>query len=163
MHDVMIMANSDTKLSFIFLCDGPCTSSSWKDEDVSMYWARRDALVRISIMCLWQGPGVGSLSSDDCCFLFHEFINVNGTSSKDELLAVMAMSGPQLVSMLPIPNESSLIRKWKEAAAIATKFPQRAEIGSAGIFVDKVSTANCFHSLLVLTTVLNLLCSIHRS
>ena len=127
-----------TKLSFIFLCDGPCISSSWKDEDVSMYWARRDALIRITIMSLWQGPGIQCLASDDCSLLFHELISASGTALKDDLLAVMTMSGPHLVSLLPIPNESSLMRIWKEAATVATKFPQRAEIGSAPAIIDKV-------------------------
>lgn len=143
------MASLKTKLSFIFLCDGPCTSSSWKDEDVSMYWARRDALIRISIMSLWQGPGILSLASDDCSLLFHETISVGGTALKDELLAVMTMSGPHLVSKLPIPNESSLMREWKEAATVATKFPQRAEIGSVPVTIDKVLISNCLVLLLV--------------
>lgn len=127
------MIGSNDKLSFIFLCDGPCTASSWRNEDKSMYWARRDALARISAMSLWQGPGNDSCISDDCSLLFHEAVVNVGTDEKEDLLAAIAMTGPQLVSALPIPTESSLICRWKAAATVAIKYPQQAEIGNVQV------------------------------
>ena len=118
-----------------------------------MYWARRDALARISIMSLWQGPGVQSAVSDDCSLLFHEYITVPGSEKekeqkngmkmqkeeqKEELLAAMTMCGYQLVPSLPVPNEGRLMRRWREAASTATKFPQQAQIGSVAVRSDKV-------------------------
>jgi hypothetical protein len=41
---------------------------------------------------------------------------------------VMTMSN-LLVSELHIPNEYSLMKKWKEASIFATKFPHKSEIG----------------------------------
>ena len=132
------MAVTPIKISYIFLCDGPCTSSSWKDDDRSVYWARRDALVRISILCLWQGPRVQSSVSDDCSLLFHEVSNVSGSIQKEDLLAAMTMSGPELVPSLPIPNERLLMQRWRDASSYASKFPQKAEIGSAHMRTSKV-------------------------
>lgn len=103
-----------------------------------MYWARRDALARIIAMCLWQGPGCASSVSDDCSFLFHEFIEKNGSLESQELLAAMSVSGPLLVQSLPVPTESSLIKRWKTAASIASKFPHKAEIGSVLTKPNKV-------------------------
>jgi hypothetical protein len=108
-------------------------------------------------MCLWQGPSIKSSVSDDCTFLFHEYIsdhknnkdnnatnikddvkksfnsdnnknNNNNNNNNKELLAVMTMSN-LLVSELHIPNEYLLMKKWKEASIFATKFPHKAEIG----------------------------------
>lgn len=132
------MSSLNNKLSFIFLCDGPCTASSWRDDDKSMYWARRDALARITAMSLWQGPGDDNCISDDCSLLFHEAAVSTGNNEKEELLAAIAMTGPQLVSALPIPTESSLIRRWKAAANVAGKYPQQAEIGNVPFKTQRV-------------------------
>jgi hypothetical protein len=103
-----------------------------------MYWARRDALARITAMSLWQGPGDDNCISDDCSLLFHEAAVSTGKNEKEELLAAIAMTGPQLVSALPIPTESSLIRRWKAATNIAVKYPQQAEIGNVPVKTQRV-------------------------
>jgi hypothetical protein len=127
--------------SFIFLCDGPCTSSSWRSEDQSMYWARRDALARITAMCLWQGPGCQSSVCDECSLLFHEIISSNGSEIKEEILAVLAMTSTQLVPTLPVPTEKALVGLWKAVALYSSKFPQKAGIGSKQSVPMKV---NCY-------------------
>jgi hypothetical protein len=55
-----------------------------------------------------------------------------------QLLAAIAMSGPLLVQTLPVPNESSLLKRWKEASSFSTKFPQKAEVGSIPVGKDGI-------------------------
>jgi hypothetical protein len=95
-----------------------------------MYWARRDALARITAMCLWQGPGCQNSVCDECSLLFHEIISTNGSEVKEEILVGLAMTGTQLVPTLPVPSEKALVGLWKAAALYSSKFPQKAGIGS---------------------------------
>lgn len=104
-----------------------------------MYWARRDALARISSMCLWQGPGCQSGVCDECSLLFHEVIDTNGAEGKEEILAGLAMIGSQLVPTLPVPTEKALVGLWKAAALYSSKFPQKATIGSVQTLPTKVN------------------------
>lgn len=138
------MPGAKEALSFIFLCDGPCNSASWRNDDQSMYWARRDALARISIMCLWQGPQCSSHICDDSSLLFHEVIDGCGSNDREEILAVLSMSGSLLVPALPIPIEGALVKQWKCAALQATKFPQKAEVGN---MLTKSNLVSFLHQL----------------
>lgn len=104
-----------------------------------MYWARRDALARITAMCLWQGPGCQSNVCDDCSLLFHELINRNGSDDKEEILAALAMTGSQLVPIMAVPTEKALVGLWKAAALYSSKFPQKAGIGSKHPVSNKVN------------------------
>ena len=110
-----------------------------------MYWARRDALARITAMCLWQGPGSQSSVCDECSLLFHEIINTNGSEGREEILAGLAMTGSQLVPTLPVPTEKALVGLWKAAALYSSKFPQKAGIGSRQNVPIKVNS-DCIHS-----------------
>jgi Basic tilted helix bundle domain len=131
-------------ISFVFLSDGPCDSASWRPaKDESMHWARRDALVRISSLSLWQAAGVASSACDDSSFLFHDEIKDSSKHARAQAgspsnlkgnIAVISMYGPELVSMVRVPTEQALIRCFKESSASALRVPKKAIVGQSNAY-----------------------------
>jgi hypothetical protein len=104
-----------------------------------MHWARRDALVRITAQALYGGSSSACTHAD---ILYHEDArdagmppdgndNAAAAGITGELLAVMAMHGPELRASAPVPTEHALLKVWKEAAAFAARHPQQAHIGAS--------------------------------
>ena len=123
-------------LSFIFLCDGPSDSHSFRPEnDSSAWWGRRDSLTRICNLSLFAGsPNVCS----DICFLFAPQEGKKEEGKKRKLMAIsdssiskggaddfernvekeysaMIMRGGVDSLLSRKPTERNLTSIWKEA------------------------------------------------
>ena len=110
--------SATTSVSFVLLADHPAAAKSWRPAaDESMWWGRRDSLVRITALSMYVGPATASPVCNDVIFVFND-----GSSTGDKAEpAVLALVNPALVKAAGVPTEFNLVSLWKRAATDGEK------------------------------------------